>query len=74
MENFCKFQKNMEDNVKTLCAVAYDNRKKHLGRKFVQSCILYSVTSYTSFHPHFSNIALTLRQTLLLEMECTDLV
>ncbi|XP_060562601.1 sorting nexin lst-4-like isoform X2 [Ruditapes philippinarum] len=31
MENFCKFQKNMEDNVKTLSAVAYDNRKKHLG-------------------------------------------
>ncbi|XP_045175995.1 sorting nexin lst-4-like isoform X3 [Mercenaria mercenaria] len=31
MENFCKFQKNMEENVKTLSAVAYDNRKKHLG-------------------------------------------
>ncbi|KAH3886426.1 hypothetical protein DPMN_010433 [Dreissena polymorpha] len=31
METFCKFQKNMEDNMKTLSAVAYDNRKKHLG-------------------------------------------
>ncbi|WAR03489.1 SNX9-like protein [Mya arenaria] len=31
MEVFCKFQKLMEDNVKALLAVAYDNRKKHLG-------------------------------------------
>lgn len=31
MEQFCKFQKSMEDNVKTLLHVAYENRKKHLG-------------------------------------------
>ncbi|KAL4225444.1 Sorting nexin-9 [Mactra antiquata] len=31
MENFCKFQKNMEENTKILSAVAYDHRKKHLG-------------------------------------------
>ena len=34
MENFCKFQKSMEDNVKLLLGVTYDNRKKHLGRKY----------------------------------------
>ena len=33
MENFCKFVRNMDDNVRGLLAVAYDNRKKHLGRK-----------------------------------------
>lgn len=34
LEKFCRFQKNMEENVKTLSAVCYDNRKKHLGRKY----------------------------------------
>ena len=34
MENFCKFVRNMDDNVRGLLAVAYDNRKKHIGRKY----------------------------------------
>ena len=34
MENFCKFVRNMDENVKGLLAVAYDNRKKHIGRKY----------------------------------------
>ena len=35
METFCKFVKGMDDNVKGLITVMLDNKKKHLGRKYI---------------------------------------
>ena len=39
MENFCKFVQNMDHNVRGMLAVAYDNRKKHVGRKYIHSLV-----------------------------------
>ena len=34
MEIFCKFVKNMDDNMRNMLQIGHDSRKKHLGRKY----------------------------------------
>lgn len=35
MEIFCRFVKNMDDNMRNMLQIGHDSRKKHTGRKYM---------------------------------------
>lgn len=43
MEIFCKFVKNMDDNMRNMLQIGHDSRKKHLGRKYLTDTLHFII-------------------------------